>query len=264
MTYEKKYFNIPLNFLRFIKEDGIFDKIISWGIVDFSKRQEIDVGNLAKQIMYWYYRKPNKIPESISDGIYEMIENDIIEVDQDYDGFYETEFDPFLIEPQQKDSVIDYINENELFKITCIEFYRIEQAVSLFGISPSNKIKDDYNKLNGILCEYEELYGKDTKAGIDIDLLFDARDGKIDKNVKIITNVHPLQIIKEEFPMMPYDLIVDIIITPEKIIFTKNKYKKPQKIFWEFLDDNKINTIPILQKIKESKYKSKHLVSRDK
>ena len=88
--------------------------------------------------------------------------------------------------------------------------------------------------------------------------------GKIDKNVKIITNVHPLQIIKEEFPMMPYDLIVDIIITPEKIIFIKNKYKKPQKIFWEFLDDNKINSIPILQKIKESKYKSKHLVSRDK
>ena len=37
--------------------------------------------------------------------------------------------------------------------------------------------------MNGILCEYEELYGKDTKAGIDIDLLFDARDGKIDKNV---------------------------------------------------------------------------------
>ncbi|MHA1581127.1 MAG: 5-formyltetrahydrofolate cyclo-ligase [Candidatus Baldrarchaeia archaeon] len=70
----------------------------------------------------------------------------------------------------------------------------------------------------------------------------------INRNTPIITTVHPIQIV-EKVPMLETDVPVDFIVTPTEVIRTRGKYKKPSKILWELLDQEKLKEIPILQEL---------------
>jgi 5-formyltetrahydrofolate cyclo-ligase len=76
--------------------------------------------------------------------------------------------------------------------------------------------------------------------------------GIINSRTPIITTVHPLQIVEEKFALKPHDIPVDFIITPEEIIDCKTKLPRPKGIYWEYLDEDKIAAIPLLQKMKTS------------
>ncbi len=84
----------------------------------------------------------------------------------------------------------------------------------------------------------------------DLEYAIGRNFGFIDKNTKIITSVHPLQIIDEEIPFLPHDIPVDYIITPFNLHKIEINIPKPEGILWEFLDDEKIENIPILKEIK--------------
>lgn len=74
--------------------------------------------------------------------------------------------------------------------------------------------------------------------------------GIISAETPIITTVHPLQIVAWRFVLAPHDIPVDFIITPEKAIATKTRIKRPRGIYWDFLDEQKIDAIPLLKKMK--------------
>jgi 5-formyltetrahydrofolate cyclo-ligase len=90
------------------------------------------------------------------------------------------------------------------------------------------------------------------KAGGYSDLEFAiAREFKLVSDATpIITTVHPIQVIEEEIPMQRHDISIDYIITPTQIIKTKRRYTKPKGIYWDILPQEKIESIPILQKLK--------------
>ena len=71
--------------------------------------------------------------------------------------------------------------------------------------------------------------------------------GVINENTPIVTSVHELQIV-EDIPMTKHDVPVDIILTPERIIKTNNPYPKPKGIYWDEIDKEKLESIPILKK----------------
>ena len=71
----------------------------------------------------------------------------------------------------------------------------------------------------------------------------------IDDNTPVITSVHDLQII-DDIPVEEHDLPIDIIVTPKEIIRTNTDIKKPRGIIWDILDDEKIEKIPLLAKLK--------------
>ncbi len=71
----------------------------------------------------------------------------------------------------------------------------------------------------------------------------------VDDNMPVITSIHDLQII-DDIPVEEHDLPVDIIVTPKEIIRTDTKIKKPKGLIWELLDDEKIEKIPLLAKLK--------------
>jgi len=73
--------------------------------------------------------------------------------------------------------------------------------------------------------------------------------GFITGETPILTTVHPLQILEKEFPWKPHDIPVDFIVTPEEIIETNTKIKRPSGILPEFLTDEKIGKIPILREL---------------
>jgi len=71
----------------------------------------------------------------------------------------------------------------------------------------------------------------------------------VDGKTPIITTVHTLQIVTAKIQLLPHDIPVDYIVTPEKVIATKTKIKRPKGVYWDFLDEEKIESIPLLTKM---------------
>jgi 5-formyltetrahydrofolate cyclo-ligase len=77
--------------------------------------------------------------------------------------------------------------------------------------------------------------------------------GIITRATKIITTVHPLQIVTARIALEPHDIPVDFIVTPEKGIATKTRLSRPQGIYWDYLDEEKIAAIPLLKTMRASR-----------
>lgn len=74
--------------------------------------------------------------------------------------------------------------------------------------------------------------------------------GIVTSRTPIITTVHPRQIVDDKLALKPHDIPVDFIVTTEEIINCKTKLSKPEGIYWEYLDEEKIAAIPLLKKMK--------------
>ena len=73
--------------------------------------------------------------------------------------------------------------------------------------------------------------------------------GKVDEETPIATNVHDLQVF-EELPSDPYDLTLDYIATPTRIIRCRRKMR-PKGIIWSLLRPEKLEEIPLLKGLRE-------------
>jgi 5-formyltetrahydrofolate cyclo-ligase len=73
-------------------------------------------------------------------------------------------------------------------------------------------------------------------------------EGKVRESTPIATTVHPLQIIAERVPMLPHDIPVDFLVTPNEVIAARPSHARPRGIYWCLLRQMKINTIPALRK----------------
>ena len=74
--------------------------------------------------------------------------------------------------------------------------------------------------------------------------------GIIKEDTPVITTVHHLQILESYIPMEIHDIPVDYIITPDEIIETERKYRKPDRIYWEIMRDVFKKKTPILKRLK--------------
>lgn len=72
--------------------------------------------------------------------------------------------------------------------------------------------------------------------------------GKIASTKSILTTVHPIQIIEQQFPQESHDIVVEQIITEDEIIPTHNSTTIPE-LDWDRLTKSKLEAIPILQEI---------------
>jgi len=106
-----------------------------------------------------------------------------------------------------------------------------------------------------ILCGSVAVRRDGTRVGkgggySDLEYAIALQLGIINKHTPILTTVHPLQIVTERVKLAPHDIPVDFIVTPDKVIATKTRLPKPDGIYWEYLDEEKIASIPLLKKLK--------------
>ncbi|MCD6465982.1 5-formyltetrahydrofolate cyclo-ligase [Candidatus Bathyarchaeota archaeon] len=78
----------------------------------------------------------------------------------------------------------------------------------------------------------------------------------IDEKTPVFTTVHDLQIV-EEAPKDPYDLVVDVIATPSKLLRVERKYPQPEGVMWEKLGRRRLKEIPVLRELKALTAKGK-------
>ena len=74
--------------------------------------------------------------------------------------------------------------------------------------------------------------------------------GKIAEDVPIATTVHGVQVV-DDIPVEPFDVPVDIIVTPTRVIRTRSRRTKPKGIIWDLLDPSRLEEMPILKELRD-------------
>ena len=74
------------------------------------------------------------------------------------------------------------------------------------------------------------------------------RFGRIGPETPVATTVHDLQVV-EGLPLEPFDVTVDLIVTPTRVIEVSQTRSRPDDILWDLLPEEKIEAIPLLQEL---------------
>ncbi len=74
--------------------------------------------------------------------------------------------------------------------------------------------------------------------------------GLVAEQVPICTTVHPLQVV-DDLPQDDYDVAVDYVVTPEEVIATHRKRKRPEGILWGRVSKEMLEEMPLLAELKK-------------
>ncbi len=58
-----------------------------------------------------------------------------------------------------------------------------------------------------------------------------------------------LQVVDDTIPMTAHDVPLDVVVTPDRVIRTHRRRRKPAGIFWEALSDEQLAEMPALAKL---------------
>ena len=79
----------------------------------------------------------------------------------------------------------------------------------------------------------------------DLEVAFLVEAGVLRPDTVIATTVHPLQVVDEPLPETTHDFRVDIIATPDEVIWCSEPHRPPG-ILWQHLPAAKIAEVPVL------------------
>lgn len=75
--------------------------------------------------------------------------------------------------------------------------------------------------------------------------------GLIGPDTRIVTTVHPIQMVEPgRIPMTDHDIPLDLIVTPDEVIECGSAHDRPDGVDWEALTEEKIGAIPLLQRLR--------------
>jgi len=74
--------------------------------------------------------------------------------------------------------------------------------------------------------------------------------GLIEPDVPIATSVHDVQVVGERLPQDPWDVPVDYVATPTRIMRVHGRGPRPPGILWEHLRADKLAEIPVLRELR--------------
>ncbi|MBI3028276.1 MAG: 5-formyltetrahydrofolate cyclo-ligase [Candidatus Rokubacteria bacterium] len=117
---------------------------------------------------------------------------------------------------------------------------------------------DEVKPIDLIVCGSVALNGGGARVGkgggysdLEFGLLREA--GAVGDRTPIVTTVHTLQIVPQPIEMFPHDIPVDWIVTPEGASPCGAAHPKPRGIYWEYLSEEKIAAIPVLQRLRAAR-----------
>jgi 5-formyltetrahydrofolate cyclo-ligase len=73
--------------------------------------------------------------------------------------------------------------------------------------------------------------------------------GKVGESTTVATMVHDVQLV-DDIPLEPFDLPVDVIATPTRVIRVNRRDPKPHGILWERITADVVRQIPLLAEIR--------------
>jgi len=174
---EFKYIQFPLCLLRMTYHNPFegFNSILNFGIVHYSKSfTSYDIKDVAKQLMYCYYRDRDFIQSSLLEAMELYIESTELTVDEDYNGFICNSFDA-------EDSIFNLLEifaKDEKVKQMAITFHQLRQVrqnLSLTKFSTDNILRQ-YEMAVKYQRDFEAKFGTDVMPTIKATKLMEARN----------------------------------------------------------------------------------------
>jgi 5-formyltetrahydrofolate cyclo-ligase len=86
----------------------------------------------------------------------------------------------------------------------------------------------------------------------DLEYALAVAAGIVQPATPVISTVHAMQILDEDFPITHHDVPLDHVVTPDETIHCMGNIPRPNGIYWDDLDDEKIAEIPLLRKLKDA------------
>lgn len=133
---------------------------------------------------------------------------------------------------------------------------QIREAATIKGTMRHGRVVavEELPEIDLVLCGTVAVNLKGARIGkgggysdIEFGLLIEA--DKIDSHTVVATTCHPIQIVRENLPVVAHDLPVDLIATPRAVIEVERTYERPRGILWDHLQPPQIHEIPILERM---------------
>lgn len=86
----------------------------------------------------------------------------------------------------------------------------------------------------------------------DLELGILGESGAIDDRTTIVTTVHALQVRDQHLPETEHDFRVDRIVTPDRTL-TCRRTTRPRGVLWDHLDDERVDQIPVLARLRKAR-----------
>jgi 5-formyltetrahydrofolate cyclo-ligase len=77
--------------------------------------------------------------------------------------------------------------------------------------------------------------------------------GAVGSRTPVVTTVHPLQIVGDRIDMLPHDIPLDWIVTPDRAHRCPGGHAKPAGVYWDYLAEEKVEAIPVLRRLRRPK-----------
>ncbi len=75
--------------------------------------------------------------------------------------------------------------------------------------------------------------------------------GLIDARTVVVTTVHEAQVVDDgRIPVTDHDVRLDLVVTPERVIRCRRGRRRPGRIHWDDLTEDKLAAIPLLQRLR--------------
>jgi hypothetical protein len=148
--------------------------ILDFGTVNFAKKIDYNMTEVARQLMYAYYRNRALIQDDLFDTVYKYAIKGLLTTDEDYNGFSNNSFEPL----ETSKELPGLLESDEEFKLAAILRYQINQAENLLRIKDYNidRTLKGYNEGKSIQNKFESKYGPDCWPSIKPSQLFEFRD----------------------------------------------------------------------------------------
>jgi hypothetical protein len=177
---DDRYIQPPLCLLQetYNMDERGWNIILDFGIVNFAKKQKYNMADVARQLMYAYYRKSHLVQSDLFDTLNGFIDDESLTTDDDYNGFSGPSFFP-------EESIHELqllFESHSQFKRAAIFCYQITQAADFLNITLGSldSTIENYNKGLSLQSRFEAVYGPDCCPGIKPSQIIEFRDTRKD------------------------------------------------------------------------------------
>lgn len=153
----------------------------------------------------------------------------------------------YMAVPRLADKLPFYLLEPEHLTVPAWEAASKEGAASIGRKVAASELRP----VDLVICGSVVVNREGARVGkgggfSDLEVAFLVEAGVLRSDTVLATTVHPLQVIDEPLPETVHDFRVELIATPDEVIWC-GRQPRPPGILWEHLQQEKIAAIPVLE-----------------
>lgn len=133
---------------------------------------------------------------------------------------------------------------------------RLAQAATIKGAARFGEpvAPDELGRIDLVVTGSVAVNARGARVGkgggySDLEFALARAAGAVNARTTVLTTVHALQVVKDDIPMTPHDVPVDVVVTPERVIRTRTAFAKAEGIRRKELSAEQLEAMPVLRRL---------------